>query len=173
VASDVPAPAPPAAATHEHVAEHGPLTGAWCDSLALGLAEALREIHRARLVHRDLKPSNVLLSASGPKVIDFGIARLADATALTRTGFVVGTPGYLAPEQLSGEGGAPADVFAWGLTVAYAATGRTPFRDGPAEAIMYRLLHETPDLTAVPASLRGQVQAALAKAPERRPPRTS
>ncbi|MCX4489943.1 serine/threonine protein kinase [Streptomyces anulatus] len=153
----------------EHVGEQGPLRGAVAHSFAVGLAEALVTIHQAGVVHRDLKPGNVLLSERGPKVIDFGIAQAADATALTRTGVTVGTVGYMAPEQLRGQAGPPADVFAWALTVAYATTGRPPFGSGPGEAVLHRVLHEEPDLDGVPAHLKVLLTSALSRSPERRP----
>lgn len=153
----------------EHVSAHGPLSGDRAHGFAAGLAEALVAIHRAGVVHRDLKPANVLLSKQGLKVIDFGIAQAADATALTRTGVTVGTVGYMAPEQVRGQAGPPADVFAWALTVAYATTGRPPFGTGPAEAVLYRVLHHQPDLDGVPARLTALLTPALAKSPERRP----
>ncbi|MDX3132336.1 protein kinase [Streptomyces europaeiscabiei] len=153
----------------EHVGEHGPLRGDMAHVFAVGLAEAVEAIHRVGIVHRDLKPGNVLLSEQGPKVIDFGIAQAADATALTRTGVAVGTVGYMAPEQVRGQAGPPADVFAWALTVAYATTGRPPFGTGPAEAVVYRVLHEEPDLDGVPSRLKTLLISALARSPERRP----
>ncbi|SDJ35428.1 serine/threonine protein kinase [Streptomyces indicus] len=153
----------------EHVAEYGPLRGDMAHGFALGLAEALAAIHGAGVVHRDLKPGNVLLSDQGPKVIDFGIAQAADATALTRTGVAVGTVGYMAPEQLSGQAGPPADVFAWALTVAFATTGRPPFGTGPVAALLHRIEHEEPDLDGVPAHLRALLTSALSPSPEQRP----
>jgi serine/threonine protein kinase len=154
----------------EYVQSQGPMRRGPLHALALGLAEALTAIHGAGLAHRDLKPSNVILSQTGPKVIDFGIARAADATSITSTGLVVGTPAWLAPEQLSGdEQGVAVDIFTWGLVVAYAATGRSPFGEGPAEALMYRLAHTEPDLQDVPDSLRNHVHAALRKEPAARP----
>jgi len=153
----------------EHVAATGPMPPGMLYGLATGLAEALAAIHAAGVVHRDLKPSNVLLSASGPKVIDFGIAQALDATAVTRTGMAVGSAGFMAPEQIAGNAGQPADVFAWGLVVGYAASGLQPFGTGPTDAILYRIMHHSPDLGAVPGELRPLVEAALDKDPARRP----
>ena len=154
----------------EQVSEAGPLDGVLLPGLATGLAEALTAIHAAGIVHRDLKPSNVLLTGAGPRVIDFGIAQALDSTAVTRTGMAVGSPGFMAPEQLVGEARQPADVFAWGVTVAFAATGRPPFGSGPAEAVMYRIRHEAPDTSGVPEPLRALVEQALSKSPGDRPP---
>jgi hypothetical protein len=153
----------------EHVGSCGPLGPAMLFGLATGLAEALVAIHTAGVVHRDLKPSNILLTQAGPKVIDFGIAQAMDATVLTRTGTTVGSPGFMAPEQIMGHAGPPSDVFSWALTVAYAASGQPAFGTGPTEAILYRIIHDSPDIAAVPAELRPLVQAALAKNPNERP----
>src|SRR5205085_9143029 len=131
-------------------------------------AEALTVIHAAGIVHRDFKPSNVILTDAGPKVIDFGIAQALDATSLTRTGMMVGSAGFMAPEQISGRPGPPTDIFVWGVTVAYAATGQSPFGTGNTNAVLYRVLHADPDIGAVPESLRPLVAAALAKPPEHR-----
>lgn len=153
----------------EWVGSRGPLGGDMLHGLAAGLAEALAAIHAAGVVHRDLKPGNVLLSRSGPKVIDFGIAQALGSSTVTRTGMFVGSLGFTAPEQISGRAGPPADVFAWGLTVAYAASGTPPFGTGPTEAVLYRIVHDRPDIAAVPAGLRPLVVAALARNPEERP----
>ena len=153
----------------EYVDARGPLDPQMLYGLATGLAEALTAIHAAGIVHRDLKPSNVLLTPGGPKVIDFGIAQALDTTSLTRTGITVGSAGFMAPEQIMGRAGTAADVFTWAVTVAFAAGGRTPFGTGASDAIMYRIVHEAPDLTAVPAGLRPLVEAALAKDPQARP----
>ncbi|MEU6977382.1 protein kinase [Streptomyces sp. NPDC046371] len=142
--------------------------------LAAGLAEALEAIHRAGVVHRDLKPANIIVAEDGPRVIDFGIARALDGTAaLTQTGFQVGTPGYLAPEQLTGGGITPAvDMFALGVVLAQAA-GCSPYGEGPSAGWLYRVVHEEPDLSAVPASLRDALAACLSKNPLHRPTPTA
>ncbi len=153
------------------VATQGPLPPSSVEGLAVGVAAALTAIHAAGLVHRDLKPANVLVSPFGPKVIDFGIARTIDgAGSVTMTGMVLGTPGWMAPEQLAGMPPSPAaDVFAWGCLVAFAASGRPPFGDGPAEEVARRPASRAPDLGAVPHSLRGLVTAATDRDPGRRP----
>src|SRR5690606_12563255 len=132
---------------------------------------ALVAIHSAGLVHRDLKPSNVLLSISGPRVIDFGIARALDvASAHTRTGQVVGTPGWIAPEQITSQQVTPAvDVFAWGCLVVFAASGRNPFGQGSFQVLAARAVHAEPEIGALPPALAGLVGAALSKDPGRRP----
>jgi serine/threonine protein kinase len=147
----------------------GPLSSERLSALATGLAEALADIHAAGVVHRDLKPSNVILTARGPKVIDFGIAQMLDSVSLTRTGMTIGSVGYMAPEQVTGQAGPAADIFAWAVTVAYAASGQPPFGTGETDAVVYRILHVQPDLQAVPAALRPVVEAALAKEPADRP----
>ncbi|MCX5228462.1 serine/threonine-protein kinase [Streptomyces sp. NPDC006553] len=139
--------------------------------LAAGLAQALADIHRAGLVHRDLKPSNVLLTDDGVRVIDFGIARAADQlTKLTHTGALIGSPAFMAPEQVRGEAPTPAtDVFALGATLVVACTGTTPFSGTSVPALMYSIAHAEPVLDGVPAGLRGIVAACLAKDPALRP----
>jgi eukaryotic-like serine/threonine-protein kinase len=153
----------------EYVSEHGPLGSDMLQGLAVGLAEALAAIHAAGVIHRDLKPGNVLLTQSGPKVIDFGIAQTLDSTSLTKTGMMVGSPSFMAPEQILGQAGQAADVFAWGLTVAYAATGESPFGTGPTDAVLYRIMHETPSVSGVPEQLRPIVGETLLKNPAERP----
>ena len=153
----------------EYVDSRGPMDPQMLYGLATGLAEALTAIHAAGIVHRDLKPSNVLLTPGGPKVIDFGIAQMLDATAVTRAGMTVGSAGYMAPEQIMGRAGTAADIFSWAVTIAYAASGQPPFGTGTSEVILYRILHETPDIAAVPAALHAQVAAALDKDPHGRP----
>ncbi|MFF2778077.1 bifunctional serine/threonine-protein kinase/ABC transporter substrate-binding protein [Streptomyces sp. NPDC058052] len=157
----------------EAVALHGPLPRPAVRAFGARLADALAGLHAAGLVHRDVKPANVLLALDGPRLIDFGIARTAGATALTATDAMIGTPGYLAPEQAraagSGEVGPPADVFALGCVLAYVLTGERPFGTGTVAAVVYRTVHEEPELGAVPASLRPLVAACLAKDPAARP----
>ncbi|MGW0980241.1 outer membrane protein assembly factor BamB family protein [Streptomyces xiamenensis] len=153
------------------VAEHG----AWPEpavlALGAGLAEALEAIHAAGIVHRDLKPSNILLAPDGPRVIDFGISVSDDDGALTQTGVVVGTPGFMSPEQLAtgGRVGPATDVFALGAVLAFAASGSGPFGSGAGHALSYRIVHEEPDLGALPAGVRAVVARCLAKDPGQRP----
>ncbi|GJF28303.1 hypothetical protein KNE206_10030 [Kitasatospora sp. NE20-6] len=154
------------------VRRHGPLPVPVVHTLGAALAEALQQVHGLGLVHRDVKPSNVLLALDGPRLIDFGIARALDAaTALTRSGYVVGSPGYLSPEQAAGEQAGPAgDVFSLGAVLAFAATGTAPFGEGVSAAVLlYRVLHEEPDLAGLSGPLRGVVAACLAKDPAARP----
>ena len=154
----------------EHVADHGPLSSAPLRRLALGLTRALEAIHATGLVHRDLKPSNVLLSTEGLKVVDFGIAAAADGSAVTRSGQLQGSPGWMAPEQISGDGVGPAlDVFSWGLVVGYAATGRPPFGVGRPDVVLYRIVHTEPDLAGLDPFLAPLVDRAVAKNPADRP----
>ena len=152
------------------VAENGPLTGDGLHRLAVAVATALVAIHEAGVSHRDLKPDNVLLGPDGPRVIGFGIARTEEMTR-TSTGPILGTTAYLAPEVLRGErGGRPADVFAWGAVVMFAATGHSPFEGPSLGAIMHRVLAVDPELPDLPGPLRGLVAAALDKDPAARPP---
>ncbi|MGP3948490.1 protein kinase domain-containing protein [Streptomyces sp. 7N604] len=152
------------------VARHGALPVPTVLLLTAGVAEALQAVHAAGLVHRDLKPSNVLLASDGPRVIDFGIARAADATSLTGTGVAVGTPAFMAPEQAAGRELGPAtDVFALGQVATYAAKGAPAYGEGSSHAVLYRIVHEEPDLTAVPEALRPLLTRCLAKEPGERP----
>ncbi|MDH6579097.1 serine/threonine-protein kinase [Kitasatospora sp. MAP5-34] len=153
------------------VQQHGPLPEHSCRIIGARLAEALRAIHGAGLVHRDLKPSNVLLAADGPRVIDFGIARAMDGDNLTSTGVVVGSPGFMAPEQASGLAMGPAgDVFSLGSVLVYAATGHGPFDSASgAAAQLYRVVHDQPELSQLPSGLQSVIAACLTKDPARRP----
>jgi serine/threonine protein kinase len=150
----------------------GPLSGSGLRRLAYGTAEALTAIHAAGVVHRDLKPGNVMLTDDRPVVIDFGIAQSPDATRLTQTGLVMGTPGYLAPEVIEGQPSSPAsDVHSWGATMAYAATGRAPYGGGgdSFQTIFYRIVSGHADLSGVPGPLVPLLSAALARDPSHRP----
>ena len=154
------------------VRSRGPLSGSGLRRLAYGTAEALTAIHAAGVVHRDLKPGNVMLTDDRPVVIDFGIAQSPDATRLTQTGLVMGTPGYLAPEVIEGEPSSPAsDIHSWGATMAYAATGRQPYGGGgdSFQTIFYRIVSGRADLSGVPAPLAPLLSAALARDPAHRP----
>ncbi|MFJ3234737.1 protein kinase [Streptomyces sp. NPDC086787] len=158
----------------EWVAGYGPLPVGSLTALAAELCEALHAVHQAGLAHRDVKPSNVLLAGARPLLIDFGIARAAEDSRHTRTGGVIGSPGYMAPEQATvGISAEPGDVFALGAVLVYAATGRGPFdRPGQepyAQALLYRVVHEEPDLEGLPEALLPLVRACLAKQPADRP----
>ncbi|MET8895026.1 serine/threonine-protein kinase [Streptomyces albogriseolus] len=153
------------------VTELGPLPEHTVRTLGAGLAEALAAVHGLGLVHRDVKPSNVLLTLDGPLLIDFGIARATDGTAsLTSTGVSIGSPGYMSPEQILGKGvtGA-ADVFSLGAVLAYAATGAPPFPGDSSAALLYRVVHEPPELDGLTGDLRKVTEACLDKDPSARP----
>ena len=155
----------------EVVEESGPLGHSTLQGVAVGVASALTAIHGAGIVHRDLKPSNVMLSYSGPRVIDFGIARALDAVAnRTRSGIVLGSLGWMAPEQMEGSPVGPAtDIFAWGLLIGYAATGTHPYGRGSFYEISERVLTGKPDLSGLPDDLRGVVARTLGRDPRLRP----
>ena len=154
----------------QQVPRFGPLTVENAGTLIARLAEALAAMHAAGLVHRDLKPSNILLAPDGPRIIDFGIARSADLAALTTTGRMHGTPGYMAPEQIEGhETGPPVDVFALGACLVYATTGTSPFWDGSPTTLMYRTVHAEPDLGSMPEELHEVALRCLTKEAEGRP----
>lgn len=152
------------------VGRHGPLPPAQVQALAIGLTEALTAVHDAGVTHRDLKPTNVLCAPNGPRLIDFGIARASDATSSTLTGQIIGSPSWMAPEQVRGQSTSPAlDMFSLGSVLVFAATGRPPFGDGQLEVIMYRILNEPPNIDGVPADLRPVVERLLNKDPTLRP----
>ncbi|MEV4015834.1 serine/threonine-protein kinase [Nonomuraea angiospora] len=164
----------PGLSLDEAVAEHGTWREEAVLALGAGLAEALESIHAAGVVHRDLKPSNVLLAVDGPRVIDFGISVAVEGSRLTRTGVSVGTPGFISPEQLTGDSVGPAsDVFCLGAVLAYAATGTGPFGGGSWQGLWYRTVHEEPDLEGLPPRLRSIVRRCLEKRPEERPSATA
>ncbi|MEU8197072.1 serine/threonine-protein kinase [Microbispora amethystogenes] len=152
----------------QRVDSGGPLRGGELERLAVGTATALAAVHAAGIVHRDFKPANVLLGPDGPRVVDFGIARQGASDTITAG--PVGTPAYLAPEQIAGEPATPAsDVFAWGATIVFAATGRAAFGAATVPAVMHRILTAEADASELPRPLRGVVERCLAKDPARRP----
>ncbi|MFD1945474.1 serine/threonine-protein kinase [Nocardioides aestuarii] len=160
----------PGLSLHEHVAEEGPVGGDDLRWFAECLAEGIASVHDVGVLHRDVKPSNVLMEGRTPILIDFGLARVADDPRLTHTGWLLGTPGYLAPEILHGDDASPAsDVHSWAATVAFAGTGRPPFGRGPSMAIMDRVRRGEHDLTGLPDDLQQIVHAALHPDPSQRP----
>ncbi|MEU4064841.1 serine/threonine-protein kinase [Streptomyces wedmorensis] len=160
----------PGPSLHDRVAEEGGLRAADVASIGAALSEGLVAVHEAGVVHRDLKPSNILLSPKGPRIIDFGIAWATGASTLTHVGTAVGSPGFLAPEQVRGAAVTPAtDVFSLGATLAYAAMADSPFGHGSSEVMLYRVVHEEPQLHGVPDALAPLIRACLAKDPEDRP----
>jgi hypothetical protein len=154
----------------EAVDAQGPLPITSVLALAAGLAEGLVAIHAAGVVHRDLKPSNVLLSSDGPRVIDFGISRAVEASVLTQSGTVMGSPGFMSPEQAQGGTvGPPSDVFSLGAVLTFAATGTGPFGTGSTPALIYRVVHQEPDVSQMPDQIRPLAESCLAKNPGSRP----
>ena len=148
----------------------GPMPAGAVLALAAGLAEGLSAIHAAGVVHRDLKPSNVIVADDGPRVLDFGISLSAEASALTQTGMVVGSPGFMSPEQADGHDvGPPSDVFSLGAVLAFAATGQGPFGTGSTAALVYRVVHSEPDTGTLPDEIRPLIERCLAKDPRHRP----
>ncbi|HEU5030802.1 MAG TPA: protein kinase [Spirillospora sp.] len=159
----------PGPSLNQQVTQDGPVRGAALDRLAVGTATALSAIHQAKIIHRDFKPHNVLIGPDGPRVIDFGVAR-AISGGTTLTSRVIGTPSYMAPEQISGDDvGTPADVFCWAATLVFAATGEPPFGQDTIPAVINRILHEEPDLGDMSGPLRDLVADCLEKDPARRP----
>jgi hypothetical protein len=160
----------PGLSLHDYVHEEGPISGQDLTWFAACLAEGVASVHAVGVLHRDVKPSNVLMEGRTPILIDFGLARVADDPRLTHTGWLLGTPGYLAPEILYGDDATTAaDVHSWAATVAFAATGRPPFGRGPSMAIMDRVRRGEHDLTGIPEPLRRLLADALDPEPERRP----
>ena len=177
VDADLDAPRPwlvtayvPGPSLAEAVDTQGPLPLSSVLTLAAGLAEGLEAIHAEGMVHRDLKPSNVLLASDGPRIIDFGISRAADATALTRANIFVGSPGYMSPEQALGEEVGPAsDIFSLGAVLTFAAVGAGPFGEGTVTTLLYRVAHDRPATDGLPGQLRPLAERCLAKDPRMRP----
>jgi len=177
VDADLDAPMPwlatayvPGPSLADAVARHGPLPVRSVLALAAGLAEGLEAIHAAGIVHRDLKPSNVLLAEDGPRVIDFGISRAARESPLTGTGLVIGSPGFMSPEQAQGHAvGLPSDVFSLGAVLTFAATGQGPFGAGSSATLLYRVVFTPPAVDDVPPALRPLIERCLAKDPQQRP----
>lgn len=160
----------PGLSLHDQVPQEGPIRGTDLRWFARCLAEGVASVHAVGVLHRDVKPSNVLMEGRTPILIDFGLARVADDPKLTHTGWLLGTPGYLAPEILYGDDATTAsDVHSWAATVAYAGTGDPPFGRGPSMAIMDRVRRGEHDLSGLPDDLRGIVAAALHPDPARRP----
>ena len=148
----------------------GPLSAASARAIGAALAEALSAIHAVGLIHRDLKPGNILLASDGPRLIDFGISALTGSQTLTSTGAIMGSPGYMSPEQIEGRAVGPAtDVFALGAVVAFAVTGRDPFGGDSMASSAYRTVHAQPDLSQVPDDLLPLVRSCLEKDPSQRP----
>ncbi|HWJ09184.1 MAG TPA: serine/threonine-protein kinase, partial [Nocardioides sp.] len=160
----------PGLSLHEHIAAEGPVDGPDLHWLAGCLAEGLAAVHAVGVLHRDVKPGNVLMEGRTPILIDFGLARVADDVRLTQTGWLLGTPGYLAPEILYGDDATPAaDVHAWAATVAYAASGRAPYGRGPAMAVMDRTRRGQHDLSGIERPMAEVLAAALHPDPLERP----
>ncbi len=160
----------PGTSLSDAVEQHGPLPAQSVLALAAGLAEGLSAIHAAGVIHRDLKPSNVLLAQDGPRIIDFGISSAAEATVLTGTGFMIGSPGFMSPEQAEGLTVGPAsDIFSLAGLLIYAARGEGPFGSGDTAALLYRVVHGKPNIDQVPGDLRPLIRRSLSRDPTRRP----
>lgn len=156
--------------TLEDLVRRAPLTGPMVAAVAEGLVEALQAIHAAGIIHRDLKPSNVIFGPDGVRVVDFGVSAFDETAGTTRTGALVGTPSWIAPEQATGEViGPESDVFLFGMVVAFAASGTHPFGSGRTDAMLFRIVHEDPQIDAVPSSLRPLIESCLSKDPAGRP----
>src|SRR5271167_4196459 len=163
----------PGASLEEVIDRDGPMPEATVFRMIAGVAEALQAIHAAGVIHRDLKPSNVLLAQDGPRIIDFGISSAAEATALTGTGFMIGSPGFMSPEQAEGLTVGPAsDIFSLAGVLIYAARGEGPFGTGDTAALLYRVVHGKPNIDHVPENLRPLIKRSLSRDPRRRPTAT-
>ena len=162
----------PGPSLDEAVSRQGPLPAATVLALAAGLAEGLNAIHAAGVIHRDLKPSNVLLAPDGPRIIDFGISSAVDATSLTGTDVMIGSPGFMSPEQAEGLPVGPAsDMFSLAGVLTFAARGQGPFGTGDTAALLYRVVHGTPSLDQIPDKIRPLVSRCLSRDARLRPTR--
>ena len=160
----------PGTSLAEAVEQQGPLPPATLLALAAGLAEGLNAIHTAGVIHRDLKPSNVLLAADGPRIIDFGISSAGDATSLTGTGLMIGSPGFMSPEQAEGMPvRPPSDIFSLAGVLIFAVRGEGPFGSGDTAALLYRVVHGTPNLGPIPDKMRPLVSRCLSRSAAARP----
>src|ERR1700689_1664508 len=154
----------------EAVEQHGPLPAATLLALAAGLAEGLSAIHAPGVIHRDLKPSNVLLAPDGPRIIDFGISSAADATSLTGTGIMIGSPGFMSPEQAEGMPVGPSsDIFSLAGVLVFAGRGEGPFGSGDTASLLYRVVHGTPNVDQAPDKIRPLVSRCLSRSAAARP----
>ncbi|MEV7422910.1 protein kinase [Streptomyces sp. NPDC091212] len=160
----------PGPTLYDAVMKTGPLPLELCRAVLAALAEGLADIHVHGVLHRDIKPQNVILSGTGPQLIDFGIARGAEPSDLTQANVTIGTPGFIAPETITqSETGPAADVFALGATLAYALTGRPPYGEGSMITVSYRTVHEEVDLRGVPAEMSELITACTHRDPALRP----
>ncbi|HXO23180.1 MAG TPA: serine/threonine-protein kinase, partial [Streptosporangiaceae bacterium] len=160
----------PGASLAQAVDQQGPLPDATVLALAAGLAEGLSAIHAAGVIHRDLKPSNVLLAPDGPRIIDFGISSAADAPSLTGTGLMIGSPGFMSPEQAEGMPVGPSsDIFSLAGVIIFAGRGEGPFGSGDTAALLYRVVHGTPNLDHIPARIRPLISRCLSRSAAARP----
>src|SRR5689334_14238448 len=177
VDADVDGPVPwlvtayvPGTSLSDAVERQGPLPENSVLALAAGLAEGLIAIHAAGVIHRDLTPSNVLLAQDGPRIIDFGISSAAGAASLTGTGFMIGSPGFMSPEQAEGLTVGPAsDIFSLACVLTFAAKGEGPFGAGDTAALLYRIVHGKPNLDHVPDKLRPLIKRSLSREARKRP----
>ncbi len=160
----------PGVSLTEAVEQVGPLPGPTVLAMAAGLAEGLNAIHAAGVIHRDLKPGNVLMAPDGPRIIDFGISSAAEAASLTDSGVFIGSPGFMSPEQAEGMPvGPPSDIFSLAGVLTYASRGEGPFGSGETAALLYRVVHGTPNLDRIPAGILPLISRCLSRQAQLRP----